>query len=58
MKEMIIVSGRQFLYSDGANREKITAKKAEQIFREWKAAGRTVTRKYGMAGKVTWIWPV
>lgn len=56
MKEMIIVEGRKYFYTKGESREQVTEKQANKIFREWKEAGRKTCRKYGMGGKVTWIW--
>ena len=58
MKEMIIVEGRKHFFTKGEERKAITAKKAEAIFAEWKAEGLTVSRKYGMGGKVCWVWVI
>ena len=57
MKEMILVDGRKYFYKVGESREQITAKQADKIFRGWKEAGRQICRKYGMGGRITWIWP-
>ena len=58
MKEMLIVSGRQYDYQNGETRQtNIGKKKAEAIFKAWKDAGYAIRRKYGMGGRVTWVWP-
>lgn len=58
MKQMIINEGRQYWFRDkNDNRTKISGKKAEEIFSGWKAAGLKIRRKYGMGGRVTWVWP-
>lgn len=57
MKEMIIVDGRKHFHKVGDSREQVTAKQADKIFREWMEAGRKICRKYGMGGRVTWVWP-
>lgn len=56
MKEMIIVDGRKYFRTVGQTKEQITPKQADKIFRGWMEAGRTINRKYGMGGKVTWTW--
>lgn len=57
MKEMIIVDGRKYFYTKDEAREQITAKQADKIFQGWLKAGRSINRKYGIGGKVTWVWP-
>lgn len=58
MKEIIIVEdGRKYFYTNGKAREQITAKQADKSFQEWIKAGRSISRKYSMGGKVTWVWP-
>ena len=57
MKEMIIVDGRKYFYTKDKTREQVTAKQADKIFQGWIKAGRSINRKYGMGGKVTWVWP-
>jgi len=54
---MLINDGRKYFYqqADGTSAQ-ITTKKAETIFAEWKAAGKTIRRKYGMGGRITWAW--
>ena len=57
-KEVLIVSGRQYDYRNGEDRQvNIGKKKAEAIFKRWKEAGKTIRREYGMGGRVTWVWP-
>ena len=58
MKEMIIVTGRQYDYKNGELQEtNIGKRKADKIFQGWLKAGKTIRRKYGMGGRVVWIWP-
>lgn len=58
MKELLINDGTKYYYqaTDGT-RKKVTSKEAWAIFTGWKEAGRTINRKYGMGGRVTWVWP-
>lgn len=57
MKDMIINEGMKYWFrgADGS-RAQITSKKAWAIFKGWQDAGLTIKRKYGMGGKVTWVW--
>lgn len=57
MKEMIIVDGSKYFHKVGESREQVTAKQADKIFRGWQNTGRKICRKYGMGGRVTWVWP-
>lgn len=58
MKEMIIVENdRKYFYAKDKTREHVTAKQADKIFQGWIKARRSINRRYGMGGKVTWIWP-
>lgn len=56
MKQTIIIDRKQYFFTDGNVKEKITAKQADKLFRDWKAANKPIHRKYGMGGKVTWVW--
>lgn len=57
MKNMIINEGMKYwLRSTDGTRKAITSKQAFKIFTDWKDAGLTIRRKYGMGGKVTWVW--
>lgn len=57
MKDMIINEGmKYFLRTATGERKTITGKKAREIFTGWEKAGLTIRRRYGMGGKVTWIW--
>ena len=58
MKEMIINEGTKYFYQTASGeRSSISSKRAWAIFTGWKEAGRKICRKYGMGGRVTWVWP-
>lgn len=57
MRDMIINEGMKYwLRSADGTRKQITSKEAWRIFTGWQEAGKTIQRKYGMGGKVTWVW--
>ena len=58
MKEMLINEGMRYDYqkADGTRKE-ISSKEAWKIFTRWQKAGKTIRRKYGFGGRVTWVWP-
>lgn len=57
MKDMLINEGmKYFLRTATGERKAITGKEAWKIFTGWEKAGLTIRRRYGMGGKVTWIW--
>lgn len=57
MTDMLINEGRKyFLRAATGERKAITYKEAWKIFTGWEKAGLTIRRRYGMGGKVTWIW--
>lgn len=58
MKELIINEGMKYFYQTAnGERSKISSKRAWEIFTGWQKAGRKICRKYGMGGRVTWVWP-
>lgn len=58
MKEMIINDGMKYFYQTAeGERSKITSKQAWKIFTGWQEAGWKICRKYGIGGRVTWVWP-
>ena len=55
---LIVTNDRTYDYKNGDERFlNIGKKKAEQIFQGWISAGKTIKRKYGMGGRITWVWP-
>lgn len=56
MKEMIIVDGRRYFYTDGVIRKQITKKQADAIFQQWLADKRQIKRQWAMGGRVTQCW--
>lgn len=57
MKDMIInESMKYWLRTANGARKQISDKEAYKIFQGWQDAGLAIKRKYGMGGKVTWVW--
>lgn len=55
-KELLIVSGSVYAYTDGKEKKCLRKREAETLFHTWKDAGKKIHRRYGMGGKVNYIW--
>ena len=58
MKKTLIISGRNFYLNDEEKgiRKEISEFELNRIFIEWKKAGKRIYEKYGMNGKMHWLW--